>query len=112
EFIAGIEAMHSPYYATHHMIGNILIDVQGDRATSECYLTARLWKFQDSGDVTELFASGRYCDRWSCRKGHWAMDHRRMVLDMMYTWVPPRPSTTIPGDRSPAAHDGRRGAAD
>jgi hypothetical protein len=44
EYTASIEAMHAPFDATHHQVGNILIDVDGDRATSEAYVTARCWK--------------------------------------------------------------------
>lgn len=113
-YISKIDAMHSPFDGTHHQIGNILIDVAQDRATSEAYVTARCWNFTDTGELTELIAMGRYCDRWSRRNGHWAMDHRHFVLDMMYSWVPPRmPAPTgNPSDRNREAIEGRRGTAD
>jgi SnoaL-like domain len=114
EYTASIEAMHASFDATHHQVGNILIDVEGDRATSEAYVTARCWNFLDSGELKELIAIGRYCDRWSCRNGHWAIDHRHFVLDMMYSWVPPRvpvPTGNV-ADRNRDAIEGRRGVAD
>ena len=114
EYISRVDAMHSPFDGTHHQIGNLLIDVTGDRATSEAYVTARCWNLSDTGELTELIVIGRYCDRWSQRRGHWAMDHRHFVLDMMYSWVPPRlPAPTgIPSDRNRNAIEGRRGMAD
>ena len=114
EYTASIEAMHASFDATHHQVGNILIDVNGDGATSEAYVTAICWNFLDSGELRELIAIGRYCDRWSRRTGHWAIDHRHFVLDMMYSWVPPRAPVPISNmsDRNRNAIEGRRGVAD
>jgi hypothetical protein len=72
----------------------VLIDVEGAIANSEAYVTARCWNFVgDSGDITENVAFGRYCDRWVSKGGKWRSAYRHFLLDMMYSWSPPR----IPG---------------
>src|SRR5262249_25830322 len=66
--------------AHSHQLATIGIEVEGDRAASEAYATVRLVT-ASSDEVTEERYVGRYLDRWSCRDGHWAIDHRRWVLD-------------------------------
>ena len=116
EFVKNQYSRLSPFFGTHHHVGNILIDVEGDRATSEAYVTARCWNYiGDSGDLTELVAFGRYCDRWACDAGIWRNTGRHFVFDMMYSWSPPRVpgNATLTGpDRNPAAAEGRRGHVD
>lgn len=65
-----------------HQVSNILIQVRGGRAVSEAYVTASLQ--ENPGDderMTEHLYRGRYIDRWSCRSGIWAIDHRQFVPD-------------------------------
>jgi hypothetical protein len=106
----------SPFFATHHQVGNVLIDVEGDRANSEAYVTAKCWNyFGDSGELTELMAIGRYCDRWTRLDGNWRIAHRHFVLDMMYSWLPPRipgGGTLSPADRNRNAPEGGHREAD
>lgn len=62
-----------------HMVGNMLIEVDGTRASSEAYflLTAEMVV-----DGSEVFVSrgGRYVDEWEQRGGEWRIA-RRTVLD-------------------------------
>jgi hypothetical protein len=64
-----------------HQVSNILIDVSGERAVSEAYVTATLQFAPEEGQVAEDVWRGRYLDRWSCRDGVWAIDHRQFVAD-------------------------------
>lgn len=69
---------HRKADATSHQLANVLIDVQGERATSESYVTACI---RTGGhDIT---VRGRYSDRWSRRSGQWAMDERRYRHDIV-----------------------------
>src|SRR2546426_192054 len=65
-----------------HQITNILIEVDGDSAASEAYVTVALRTKAEAGQATEIVARGRYVDRWSRRDGRWAIDHRHFVTDL------------------------------
>lgn len=64
-----------------HQVTNILIKVRGQRAVSEAYVTASLQEQPVDGKLGENLYRGRYIDRWSCRDGRWAIDHRQFVPD-------------------------------
>jgi hypothetical protein len=69
---------HRKADATSHQLANVLIEVQGDRATSESYVTACI----RSGGY-DITVRGRYSDRWSCRSGRWRIDERRYRHDIV-----------------------------
>ncbi|HLS82995.1 MAG TPA: nuclear transport factor 2 family protein [Steroidobacter sp.] len=60
---------------TQHLIGNLLIDVDGDRASSRCYVSD---VHKGVGDKAQLTFStlGEYHDSWQRRDGEWLMTHR------------------------------------
>jgi len=65
---AGLAPDDSPALRRH--VDRVQIDVEGDRANSEAYVTARCWNFVgDAGEIIELIAIGRYCDRWVRKDG-------------------------------------------
>lgn len=69
---------------THsHQMTNIIIDLAGDHASSETYaiVTLRSRSKEDSGKIIQYMAWSRYLDKWSCRDGEWAIDHRLVVID-------------------------------
>jgi hypothetical protein len=63
-----------------HQVSNILIEVDGDRAGSESYVTATL-RMKRDGKLMHMEIWARYCDRWSRRDGVWRIDHRDTVID-------------------------------
>ena len=68
---------------THsHQMTNVIIDLDGDRATSETYaiVTVR-FKGRGDGTVIQYMAWSRYLDKWSRRGGEWAIDDRFVVID-------------------------------
>ena len=73
-------AQHRKTLATSHCVSNMAIAIDGNRATSETYVTAAIRIAHGDGQ-REIGVHGRYLDRWSCRAGRWALDHRRFVLD-------------------------------
>jgi hypothetical protein len=82
EFIDFVCKLHEDRFVSHsHQVTNILIEVDGDRAASESYLTVVLRTRAQDGQE-EVQARGRYMDRWSRRAGRWAIDHRVYVHDM------------------------------
>ncbi len=51
-----------------HQVSNILIDLNGDRAGSESYVTATL-RLQRGEQLMQITVWGRYIDHWSRRSG-------------------------------------------
>lgn len=62
-----------------HFVGNVLIEVDGDSATSESYFMATQ-KRSEWTDQVQFFC-GRYLDIFECRKEQWAIVDRRVVHD-------------------------------
>jgi hypothetical protein len=81
-FIDWVWAAHAAMDAHSHQITNILIEVAGDRAASESYVTVALRTKPAEGAAVEIESRGRYLDRWSRRDGRWAIDHRQFVEDL------------------------------
>ena len=91
DFVAGMKKTHEERFVGHsHQVSNILIELDGDRATSESYVTATL-RTRPEEEHGEYVVRGRYIDTWSRRDSRWAIDHRLFVFDMseMRTIQPP-----------------------
>jgi hypothetical protein len=83
EFVEWVWKSHERMQRHSHQITNVLIELDGDTATSEAYVIVALWTLPDAeGNQVEIVARGRYLDRWSRRDGRWAIDHRFHVVDM------------------------------
>lgn len=93
---------------TQHVIGNILIELDGDEARGESYFVAHHVLPGEAGE-TFMVAAGRYLDRFTRRNGTWKIAHRHAVYD----WSSSAPSTDI-WDRARLADHafGARGPAD
>ncbi|MEO8813321.1 MAG: nuclear transport factor 2 family protein [Caulobacteraceae bacterium] len=98
---------------TQHFIGNVLIEVDGDRARGESYFIAHHTiggEAGGDGTVPDGFsiAAGRYLDRFERRDGTWLIGHRQAVYDWSSSapssdvWNRPTPGWTF-GARAP--HD-------
>lgn len=82
-FIDWVWEAHGAMERHSHQITNVLIEVDGDQATSEAYVTVVLWTKPDAeGRQSELVGRGRYLDRWEKRGGRWAIAHRLHLLDL------------------------------
>ena len=73
-------AQHRKTLGTSHRVSNLLVRVEGARATSETYVNAAI-RIAHGGGQREIGVNGRYLDRWSLRGGRWGLDHREFVLD-------------------------------
>lgn len=78
DFIETVFEQHRQAEATSHQLTNMMIEVDGDRATSESYITACV-RFGDD----DIVVRGRYMDTWSCRDGEWRIDERRYRHDVV-----------------------------
>lgn len=63
-----------------HQVGNMLIELDGDRAASETYVTAAL-RVMAGETVRKITVWGRYIDSWSRRDGRWGLDKRIAIRD-------------------------------
>ncbi len=72
----------STYSFTQHFIGNVIIDVSGDKARSEAYCLARHRNpAQGEKPESDFLWGGRYVDQFEKRNGEWAITHRICVHD-------------------------------
>jgi hypothetical protein len=89
QYIDSIRTTQS--FVMHH-VGNVLIELDGDRATSEAYFVAYLGDITDDRRIDVL--GGRYVDRWEHREGRWGIVHRVVVHDWSRSDdIGPRPFT-------------------
>jgi hypothetical protein len=77
-FVRQVFELHRLAKGTSHQVTNIMISLEGDRATSECYVHACI----RMDDATDIVVRGRYLDTWSCRGGKWRIDERRYENDL------------------------------
>lgn len=75
--------------ATHHQLGNVLLEIDGHTAISEAYLTAWHRLRREDGSAHDCVFGARYQDRLECRGGVWRIAFRRLVYD----WVRNYPDT-------------------
>jgi 3-phenylpropionate/cinnamic acid dioxygenase small subunit len=59
---------------TQHLLGNVLVDVDGDRAVSRAYVQD-LHLSRNDPDLT-FYTLGDYQDRWERRDGRWVLVER------------------------------------
>jgi hypothetical protein len=71
---------HRKMLAHSHQIANIIIELDGDRAGSETYVTATL-QLVKREQLRQLTMWGRYIDQWSRRNGRWGIDKRLQITD-------------------------------
>jgi hypothetical protein len=63
-----------------HQVANILIELDGDRAGSESYMTGTMRMTRDGKDF-QIFVRARYLDRWEKRGGRWGIVWRQVAND-------------------------------
>lgn len=73
-------AQHRRTLHHSHQVSNILIQLDGNRAGSESYVTANLRVATPEGE-RQITVWGRYIDRWSKRDGRWGIDKRVAIRD-------------------------------
>ncbi len=105
-FIDHVCSQHSHLLQHSHQMSNIVIELDGDRAGSESYVTATL-RMERDGRLMQMTVLSRYVDRWSKREGRWALDHRRAVMEMdeIREVTPMKLHTGWTRDRSDPSYD-------
>jgi ketosteroid isomerase-like protein len=81
-FIETALAAHTGMFLAHsHQHGNILIEVDGNRAYSEIYGHVTLRRRDEDGRLIDNRNFGRYLDIWEKRDGRWKILERAFLLD-------------------------------
>jgi SnoaL-like domain len=92
--------LHATMQTHSHQMTNLLIEVDGDRAASETYVTVALRSKPGRAPARDILTRGRYVDRWSRREGRWAIDHRIYLNDWMnFLSVSGEPTSSFTGRR-------------
>jgi hypothetical protein len=95
EFIAQGQAFLLRFEATMHTLGNMLIEVDGDRARAETYAVAYHRERRDDGSGRDDWWGIRYVDRFEKRNGGWKIAHR--VVAQEWRRVDPVPVGRVRG---------------
>jgi ketosteroid isomerase-like protein len=80
EFIQWVIPLLNTMKRTQHIIGQVLIEVDGDHAAGESYFIAH-HNFDGPDGEIFMVAAGRYLDRFERRAGRWKIAHRHAVYD-------------------------------
>lgn len=90
ETIAGLMEGLGQMRLTHHDIGNLICEIDGDTARAETYCVAYHVLAGPDGDEIELVVGGRYLDRFARGPdSQWRIAERLYVMD----WNRTSPST-------------------
>lgn len=79
-FIDHVCKQHAQLQCHSHQMSNIIIELNGDRASSEAYVTANL-RIERNGQLKQMTVLSRYVDTWSRRNGRWGIDKRIAIRD-------------------------------
>lgn len=79
-FVDFANAQHAKTLTHHHRVMNIIIELDGDHAASECYVHSDV-RIAAGAGVKQITTCGRYLDTWSRRDGRWGIDKRIAVRD-------------------------------
>lgn len=106
-FVAFAQDVLRANEATQHLVGQMLIDIDGDRAFGEIY-TQAFHRMMREGQLVDLFVAGRYIDRYEKRNGTWKIAYRSEIVD----WARYERGSDEFFERVPTALRGRRGERD
>ena len=107
DYIEWVMGVLSGMISTHHDNTNIIIDLDGDRATGEVHWTG-YYQIELNGESFDQIAVGRYLDRYERRDGEWRIFDRVCVTD----WLRTEPTVEDLRERADQRLIGRRGKAD
>lgn len=83
-FVEWVWPVHAAMELTRHRLSNIVIDLKGDEAGTECYWDLTFRTHRD-GLVFDTRSGGRYVDTFARRDGRWAITHRRSIREWART---------------------------
>jgi len=81
EFITAAKEFLARWTATQHFMGNMLIEIDGDRARAETYAVAYHRRENTDGDGKDDVMGIRYVDRFEKRDADWLIAHRVVATE-------------------------------
>jgi hypothetical protein len=111
-FVDWVCESHRQMLVHSHQISNIIIELDGDRAGSESYVTASL-RLMHGDQLKQIDTRCRYIDKWSRRDGRWGIDKRVTIVDFdeIRDAAPMSPGNLGARDRSDPSYAVLRGTA-
>lgn len=109
DFVTWVIPLLETMERTQHVIGQSLIEVDGDKASGESYFVAHHTINTPDGAVL-MIAAGRYLDQFERRDRAWKISHRHAVYDWNST-VPCTDGWDRDDPENPSAY-GVRGLSD
>jgi ketosteroid isomerase-like protein len=88
DWIESLPSASRPNLSSHHLVGNVLIDLTGDSADVEAYWTAHLQIANPGGGANDLALGGRYLDTMTRADGRWRIATHTIKRD----WARSSPS--------------------
>ena len=85
DFVPWVMEVLNGMRRTQHIIGNVLVEVDGNKAEGESYFIAHHVLPGGEGADSFMVAAGRYLDRFEKRNGEWKISHRHAVYDWSQT---------------------------
>jgi SnoaL-like domain len=80
-FVDWLWPVHAAMTVTRHVVSNILINLNGDKAGVETYWSLVL-RVPRGDEEYDIIAGGRYLDQFECIDGVWAIRHRSSLMDV------------------------------
>ena len=80
EYVDWVIPLLKSMHATQHTISNILVELDGDRATAETYFVA-YHQIGEGAEAIDMIAAGRYFDSFEKRDDEWRFSYRKAVYD-------------------------------
>ena len=93
------------HHANHHMLGNVLIELEDNAAYGEVYFQAYHKIKTDTGiGFEETIIAGRYLDRYERRDANWKFAYRSEIID----WSRTQPTADTYFEIAPDCYRGGR----
>jgi len=84
EFVAFAQGFLADIESSQHIIGQVQLSVNGDKASGEVYFYA-YHRIAEDGVPKDLIVAGRYIDEYACRDGDWRIVKRKELVDWART---------------------------
>ena len=75
---------HLMFSATTHQMTNMLINLDGDKASSETGHVGVVYTDRDPDNIEASLSFSRYLDKWERRDGEWLIVSRKVLSEIAY----------------------------
>lgn len=83
DWVPTVMAVETTAARRWHMSSGVMVQVNGDRARSECYGLTVATTANEEGELMDTVFGGRYLDELEKREGEWRISSRTYVADWL-----------------------------